>query len=300
MRDRRFSASPAVAITNMFCRMRVFLTSDSKAARALLRSILESQGHQVEDPSELGAGALVAKTNWTADAVIAALLTSRPPQQQRAAVLVEIGVSVGRGLPTLVLTKTGAQMPSLSGVPRIDADLSDADTMALKVELFLQGVREGSPSKPAASPGLVSHPGARRTLGDQSGQELEIRVRQVLGVGGSELVRDYAYDDVSSADFALYVPGEDFDLGLVLVEVKSVIQSGDARRRIREAAAQLSSHVMQSRAGLGLLVYDGPTLKLPSTPLVAAISIADLSHELGSTTLAHVLRRARNEAIHGM
>jgi hypothetical protein len=162
----------------------------------------------------------VADTEWQADAAIAVLLAGRPPQQQPAAVLVEIGVAVGRHVPTLILSKGETQLPSLAGVPRIDADLHDVDTMALKVELFLQGVREKSPTKFPASAGRPVSPLTRGSLRLLSSLELEEAVGQLLQLSGSEFIREGSSSRRETADFVLHVENNESDLGLVLIEVR--------------------------------------------------------------------------------
>ncbi|KJK11766.1 hypothetical protein UB45_10955 [Terrabacter sp. 28] len=132
-----------------------------------------------------------------------------------------------------------------------------------------------------------------------SGLELEARVGRLLQAAGSNLVES-SPSRRSGPDFAMYLPGHEIDVGLILVEVKGVRQSADSKRRLREAAAQLSSQVLTARAALGLLLYDGLPVKLPTTPLVVAMSIDELTAQLENSALPVILRTARNRAIHEM
>lgn len=281
--------------------MRVFLTSDSRAGRSTVRRILEVQGHSVVDPDDSGAGALLASNDSQADAVVAVMLASRPPLQRRAAVLVEIGIAVGRSIPTLIISKPGLPLPSLAGVPRMEADLSDTEMLDLKVDLFLQGAREGVPRRPPKTTSAGgNNPLPRAAIAAFRGLELEEMVGRLLVEGGSSLLRSERSLRGGVADYALYLQGHETDIGMVLVEVKSVVQSAEPRRRLREAASRLSALVLEASAALGLLVYDGPTLRLHTTPLVVAMSVDELATQLESTPLPVILRRARNRAIHGM
>ena len=280
--------------------MRVFLTSDSKAGRSALRQILEGHGHLVEEPSDFGAGALLASTDAHADAVIAVVLAGRPPLQRRAAVLVEVGIAVGRSIPTLIISRPGLQLPSLAGVPRMEADLEDLATLDLKVDLFLEGVRDGAPSKPPKSAQSGIAPVARAAMAQHTGLELEEMVGRLLLAAGSNLIENERSPRSDGPDYALYLQGHETDVGMVLVEVKAVRQSAEPRRRLREAAVELSSQVLTARAALGLLVYDGPSVTDSSTPLVVAMSVDDLTAQLENAALPVILRKARNRAIHGM
>ncbi|WP_155289562.1 hypothetical protein [Rhodococcoides fascians] len=289
--------------------MRIFLTSDSDPGRIPLRGILAERGDIVQEPGELGAGALVSTTDWTADAVIAAIFDGDPSQERRESILVEVGVAIGRGIPTLILSRPGLQLPSLVGLPRIDADPEDADTLALKIDLFLQGVLKHSPRKSPMFTGAAAGPVSKASISLLAGLELEQAVGQLLQAAGAEFIREARVNSVNGgdraesieiADFALYIPGHETDLGLVLVEVKSVANAVDPKRRLRTAAQRLSGYAMRGSAALGLLVYDGKPVRTSSAPLTACLSIGELAGQLESAPLATVLRRARNKAIHGM
>ncbi len=289
--------------------MRIFLTSDSDPGRIPLHGILADRGDIVQEPGELGAGALVSTTDWTADAVIAAIFDDNPSQERRQSILVEVGVAIGRGIPTLVLSRPGLQLPSLVGVPRIDADPEDTNTLALKVELFLQGVLKNSPRKSTNFSGATAGPVSKASISSLAGLELEQAVGQLLQAAGAEFIREThetsinggdRAESIERADFALYIPGHETDLGLVLVEVKSVENAIDPQRRLHVAAQSLSDHTRKGSAALGLLVYDGKPVRLSSIPLTAALSIGELTAQLEDDPLATILRRARNQAIHGM
>jgi hypothetical protein len=299
--------------------MRVFLTSDSVRGSDMVRSILTSQGHEVQEPVSAGAGALLAGHGWTADAVVAVFLASRPPPQRLGAVLVEIGIALGRRVPVLVVAKPSLTMPFLSGTPRVDYG-GDGDLLAAQLGLLLHGVEMGSPGSGSSHPASSATPSTSTTRSVPSsagpslrsaqltGLEFEQAVSDVLASTGAEVLQEgQRASQPDRADFTLYFPSHPKDLGVVLVEAKSFVGHPDhprdpatRRRALREAAYQLSLQVISTGAGLGVLVYDGHTQHVPPTPLTVAISLEELARLLTERPLDEVLRRARNEAIHGL
>lgn len=280
--------------------MHVLITADLTTARRKLRAVVESGGHTVLDSTELGAGALLAAAAWNADAVVVGLFASRPLQRQYAAVLVEAGVALGRDIPVLLLTRPGVRAPALTGVPRIEASLEDPETLALKLESFLQGVQGDLPRHIAttttASP-RVTTPPARI-----AGYELEQTVASLLEASSSAmLMESRSKSPDRGADFAFYLKGRETDLGLVLVEVKQV-RGLHWQRRIRTASLELAQYVAQAGAGFGLVIYDGdnlPPQQRTADPFVVALSLENIERELAQRPLEDVVWRLRNEAIHG-
>jgi hypothetical protein len=66
---------------------------------------------------------------------------------------------------------------------------------------------------------------------------------------------------------------------------------------------QLSAHVLQAGAGLGLLVYGQvrpDAKKIPPALLVSSLSTDQLMTELETRPLGAVLAQARNRTVHGM
>jgi len=275
--------------------MRIFLTSDSDHGREVMREILHELGHSVEDPATSGAGALLASQDLIADAVIAVLWAARSTKQRNAAVLVEIGIAIGRDLPVLLVTKPTAMLPALVGVPRLTAENNLDGLLGVQVDLFLQGL-EKAPKK-SWSRSTLSPSGPHADLSRTVGLKFEETVGALLQSTGSEIMKPSPRSG-PRADFTLYFYGDDSDLGVVLVETKA-FRSGSSSSNLRMSARQLSEFVARSSAGLGLLIYDGPPRKDLTAPLVAAMSLDELRNELSTRSLVDVLRRARNEAIHG-
>jgi hypothetical protein len=280
--------------------MRVLVTADLTIARRQLQAVVEAGGHTVLDSTELGAGALLAAVAWDADAVLAGFFASRPTQRQLGAVLVEAGIALGRGIPVVLLTRAGVRAPALTGVPRIEANLDDPETLALKLELVLQGVHGGVPRESAVK--AVVSPRITVEAARVSGYELEQTVADLLRASSSAVFTESRSNSPDGgADFAFYLKGREADLGLILVEVKQV-RGLQWQRRIRDASHQLTRYVAQANAGFGLVIYDGESLPpqlRTADPFVVAISLESLEKELEQRSLADVVWRLRNEAIHG-
>jgi hypothetical protein len=279
--------------------MRVLVTADSARARDVLKSLLLDRGYDVVDPAELGAGALLARSEWEADAMIAGLLAPRPSPLQRSAVLVEVGIALGRGVPLLLLTLGGKpRIPALTQVPQVEANLSDSETLALKIDLFFQGVSSGAPREPSTS---ASRPTKTQPAAQQSTTALERAVSALLYNNGASLVATREDASDRRPDLAFFVEGAE-SVGLVLVEVKH-FHGEQWRRRLRETVEQLGQQVNLASAGLGLIVYDGvdhPGQLQTGRSLVAAISLAQLTDQLDRQALPDFVRRVRNAAIHGL
>lgn len=286
--------------------MKVLLTSDSKFGSALVRHALERLGHQVQDTGTAGAGTYLANQLWQADVVVAAMVAARSSRQRFGAVSVEIGIALERGLPILLVSKSGLSHSFLAGLPRVDY-ANDEDLLATQLELLLQAIAEGSPregfSRGTAAPAKALHSTSSNTAA--RAQALEQQVGALLQAKGAEMLDQPEYArGTGRPDFTVFFPGSSLELGVVLVEVKAipsrVASQGEVRRIVTEAARLLSQRVLASRSGLGLLVYEGDAVVVPPTPMTVSMSMDQLQQRLASWSLDQVLRRARNEAIHSL
>lgn len=242
--------------------------------------------------------------------MVAALVAGRSSRQRYGAVNVELGIALERGLPILLVAKSGLSLPFLAGIPRVDF-ANDEDLLVTQLDLLLQALREGSPRE-ALSRTRVSSP--RLQSASQSSltavahaRAIEARVGDLLqshaGAGAAIYANLELPDGVGEADFAIYLPTSAFDLGVVLVEVKAGSRARSkpaARAFLTNASQRLSQRVRASRSGLGLLVYEGDAVSLPTTPMTIALSIDELERRLSVAPLGQALRQARNEAIHAL
>lgn len=267
-----------------------------------LRWILEDLGWSVVESIELGAGALLANAPWNVDAVVAGFFASRPSPRQSSAMYVEIGVALGRGTPVLVVARENRQTPALTSLPRIDASLEDLGTLELKLDLFLEGVRGGVAREHFSKPSFSMKPRAAIPM-STAGQSLERAVEELFSDSGTVMFTEALTSaDDGRPDLAFYVEGIENELGLILVEVKRFVPSADVNRRLRDASLQLSNYVTRTSAGLGLLVYEaekGSVSRRALSPLTIAVPYHALREELSERPLSEVMRRLRNEAIHG-
>ncbi|UVT25007.1 hypothetical protein NXT08_22670 [Rhodococcus pyridinivorans] len=280
--------------------MNILLTSDSTPARDLVHSILIDRGNVIREPDELGAGALATRSDWVPDAVIAAMFGDQSTPARREAILVEIGIAIGRGLPVLLLAAPGQVLPSLAGVPRVSVDIDDRNTLALKIDLFLQAILQNSPSEPTLQSATVGAPISAPVQPFKQGLILEESVGHLLKLAGAQLILSDKPNSKDHAGFAFYIPGHEIDIGVVLVEVKSIVNSKDAQNLLRHAANHLSSQVLRNGAALGMIVHDGKPIKVHSTPMTVSISMSELAAELENADLLQVIKLSRNRAVHGM
>lgn len=286
----------------------VLVTSDSKFGSALLRRALTQLGHRVQDTGTAGAGTVLANQTWRADVVVAALVAGSSSRQRFGAVNIELGIALERGLPILLVAKSGLSLPFLAGIPRVDyAD--DEELLITQLDLLLQALREGSPREAASRTRMATSWPVPTTPASAMAHAMavEARVGNLLQSHAGANAVIYANlelpDDVGEADFAIYFPKSAIDLGVVLVEVKATSPARPklaARALLTDASRKLSQRVRASRSGLGLLVYEGETVSLPTTPMTIALSIDELERRLALEPLGQVLRQARNEAIHAL
>jgi hypothetical protein len=252
------------------------------------------RGHVVEDPTTEGAGALLAGGDLDVDAFVAVFWLARAPQRQRSALFVEIGIAIGRGVPVLLVTKPNLKVASLAGLPRIVATDDPDPIFDVQIELFLEGVYKkiDQPTFKRSSDGSPHAPLART-----QGLDFEKSVDALLSSSAVEFMKSTGARD-DRADFTLYFSGDDGDLGVVLVEAKNWSRPPSGAL-LRDTLLRLSDQVLRSGAGLGLLVVSEHIEKIPATPLVAVASIDELRLQLAERSLPGMLRRARNESIHG-
>lgn len=208
----------------------------------------------------------------------------------------------------MLVAKSGLSLPFLTGIPRVDyAD--DEDLLITQLDLLLQALHEGSPRE--AAPRTRVSPSRPVPTSPSSALAhalaVEARVGDLLESHAGADAAIYANlelpDDVGEADFAIYFPASATDLGVVLVEVKAISATRPkpaAKAFLTDASRKLSQRVRASRSGLGLLVYEGDTVSLPTTPMTIALSINELERRLALEPLGQVLRQARNEAIHAL
>jgi len=284
--------------------MRVLVVSDTDAGRREIRRLLDSAGFETVDPAAVGAGALLAAADWQADAAIGVLLDRRPTIQKSSAVMLELGIALGRSLPTLIVGRAPKRFPALTGISFVSASIDDLEAqldLELKIELFLEGVRMNAPRRvddsvpatPIRSPAVLPN--------DRRGSQLEEQVAELLVASGAYLIASSEATSIDiRSDLTFLVEGLESRLGLILVEVAG--SAGIEQSRLRSKSDQLAEYVARSGAGLGLLIVDGPEppAGIAYRPLVATLTISQLRQQIAEVGLSAMLLHLRNSAIHGL
>lgn len=292
--------------------MRCLLIAPYGADLDALRSVLEAQQAETVSTSELGAGIALARTSLDEfDCAIAVVPAEDGAHIWLPALYIEIGVAAGRGIPVLVLAEPpGSPSPALAGLSAVSASVQNLDALRLHVPLFVRSVRGGDQSAYSrqVTPPEVNLDAYRARLqalralppGGRQAWDFERLIADVLRDGGALAEeRGHGAPDYG-VDIAAFVPGEEELLGTLLIQVKWGQLSSKSFREIQE---RLSAQVLQTRGGLGMIVYDRilvPFERMPSVPLVFALGIDDLLAELANRPLREFLRQARNRAVHGM
>jgi hypothetical protein len=294
--------------------VRCLLIAPSGLDLSLLAAVLADQAVEVESTSDIGAGAALAQVDLDQFDFGLAVVPAGHGEGMvgLSAIYVEIGVAVARSLPLLaVVEPPGPLSPALAGLTTVTSSIGNTEALRLHLGLFLRSVLTASadrriPLQTTTAANLV--PAAYRVrleeLRDSPPHERVVAFEQLV----SDLLRDAGAQieerppsspDVG-VDIAAFLPGEEQRLGSLLVEVKSEMLTGSDLGREQQ---KLSAQVLQTRSGLGLLVYNEATIgarKIPSAPLVFRLGIDELLTELEVRSLSDLLIRARNRAVHGM
>ncbi|MHB8659316.1 MAG: restriction endonuclease [Solirubrobacteraceae bacterium] len=285
----------------------VIIATRDDNVQTLARALTE-EGFEPTSSQRIGAGAALAE--GITDDIVAAVAVIPPSSAGLSAVLVEVGIALGRGLPLLVMVTPGSELPpALLGVRSVVADVDNREALGFQLRMFAQSLRTDSaqpePTSPAGKP-LSSHEVARfrgrlaeMARGDTPGKRgaaFEKWIVDVLRAGGATVEQDRRYAVDQGVDAVASIPGEEHLLGPLLVQAKFF--SGSPHLQV--PARKLVGQVLTRGAGLGLLIYGSPSPdpKPDRTPRVISLWAEDLIVELEQMSLAEVLVRARNEAIH--
>lgn len=303
--------------------MRCLLIAPADVNVSVLTSVLVDQGIEVVSASDLGAGVTLAQSALDLVDWAVAVLPSQSAQgwDGFAAILIEIGVAAGRGVPLLVIAEPPDQPPpALAGVTIVRTPIDHVDALRLHLRMFMLAVASAGTRRPPRSAPVVLAPSSladlrarldmirsSRQVADMSrgpvptnrGELLERLVYEILSEAGAVLAINVELSRNREADAVAYVPGTESVLGTIIVEVKlRRLTQVDLRR----TEQQLMASMMAGRAGFGLLVYDdlmADAREVRTTPFMLALSIDELLTQLEHTSLSDLLLRARNRAVHG-
>jgi hypothetical protein len=274
----------------------------------ILRESLADEGLESTSSQSIAAG--VALADALTDDIVAAVAVLPSSSAGLSAVLVEIGIVLGRRLPVLLVVSPGSEVPAaLVGVRTVISDLDNREGLRFQIRMFAQslssrGLERQLPlpsGEPLPSVEVAEfHDRLKRITDDAALQTPGVTFEQwlvdILRAGGATVEQDRRYTLDPGIDAAVSIPGEEHRLGPLLVEAK--VFRGPPR--LRQATRKLVGQVLARGGGLGLLVYASaePDPHPETTPRVIAMWAADLVSQLERMSLAEVLVRARNEAIH--
>jgi hypothetical protein len=282
-----------------------------------LAAILAQQGFETVSSADVGAGASLGNADLTDVTCAVAVL----PEGARdtysmapglTAILVEIGVVVGKGIPTLIITEPDSTpTPALATVPRVAAHLDDRDTLQLHLSVFARTSSLASRRAPHSADldlprsGLDAKSERVRlheilnAPGPPSGIAFEQFVIDLLSQAGGQVESNVWAED-QGIDAVIGIGGPSGTSLVTLVEVKRLSRSSASLRR---AADQLLQYLAARRADLGLIVVDqhvSDAAREALPPMILALSADELIDRLAQEPLDQMLRRARNRAVHGV
>jgi hypothetical protein len=282
---------------------------------SVLRAVLTDDAVDVDATSDVGAGVALAGVPMAPYDFAVAVIPADHERREAAlaAIYIEIGVAVARGLPLIVIAETSIPAsPALASATTIVVtELGNQEALRLHLGVLLRQVqaapRADQPARLPASPApsvpaayLTRLQAVRESPGGLRGAHFERLVGDLLREAGAQAEERSPWEPDGGADIAAFIPGEEQRLGAVVIQVKSGTLTSHA---LRAAQHKLSAYVLQAGARLGLLVYDqiAPGAStVPPAPQVFSLGIDQLLAELETKPLSTVLTQARNRAAHGV
>jgi hypothetical protein len=238
---------------------------------------------------------------------VAVLPASGPddiPAMTPAAIFLEAGIVLGRGLPLIVLAEdTDEHLPVLGGLASdvwTIAGAKDEASIRLHLTLFtkvLEIYRSARDSVPRWEPSATSSVTPPNETIGRRGHSLQEEVLDLLQAGGAKVESETVSSSGDRVDAVALIPGTEHVLGPVLIEVKALQGHG-----LSAAVNQLAAFLIRSGAVLGLVVYDGPRQVLGPTSSfpVVAMHIDELREQVRRGSLGSTLVYIRNAAAHGL
>jgi hypothetical protein len=283
---------------------RAFLATPAGADTRVLRNALARRGIESLSADEMdmpgrSISEVLQESIGAADLVIAAL----DPRLNNSNVFLELGLALGLDKRLLLLSPTAEVLPgiTLTGMPTIRATLQDAERIEFGLDQVLAAPkrREGPKKKPQPQThpiGALSERLVGEITADVSPQRLEEIVRTALAESGIATAS-------GPKDEVLAVWSDDLEPWVgnpLLVEIKANVRTP---AQLGEALEQMKRGVAERGTTWGLLLYSGPLDGHPPGPPrgspVLAISVTDFLRALSKEGFADVVRRLRNERVHG-
>jgi hypothetical protein len=277
----------------------------SYAELSPLRAVLGELETEVTTTAQLLVGAQLASVPLDQfDFAVAVLPATGPngrPSTTPAAIYVEAGIVLGRGLPLIVLAEDAREdLPSLGGLASnvwLVAGARDEDNIRLHLSLFTKVLANSQPVAVVAGADPSVLP-TKAWTGDTTnrGQRLFEAVVGLFEAGGAVVEEANDGPGDRGVDAAVLIPGTQRSLGPVLLQVKA-FQGRGLPQTIRQHAYP----VRERGAMLGLVVYDGPRQDehVPAGLPVVVMHVDDLRQSIESGDLGRRLIYARNTFVHG-
>ena len=285
--------------------MRCFISSPIDTDTKVLEALLSELGVESVHTTKTGPGALFAEQSTEDADFFVAVLSSKKGGASPPGVLVETGIALGKGLPTLLIAPPPTRVPlALTTISTVHASVSDRNALELHLRLFfrLPDTRSAQQAATSTLPKLLSLDFGRELTAieqlpsrNRASAFEEVVVDLFRASGGNVAERSGGDGGV---DAAVALPDDESHLGLVLIQAKYGTQSV---RAIKTAQSKLQEQVLQRGAGLGLLILGGlgdQAFAIQEMPMIVTMSAEDLANRTREESLAEVLRQARNEAIH--
>jgi hypothetical protein len=258
---------------------------------------------------ELGGGSLLAEAPLDdVGFAIVVLPDVRHREPGFQALLVETGVVLGKGIPTLVLTNPGDSPPAaLKSVPHAGIEPNDADALRMHVRLFARmadgphPVTATLPKKVSAKPAVEDLEYQRQALLRTSGTDFEVLVFGLLKRSDVQVESEVRLAGDRGIDAVIGVPSPAGASLVVLVEVLRATKAAGAH--LESASHQLLNFTASRRADLGLIITQEPVSRVAAeklAPLILVMSAEELLDIVSKGSLARYLFNARNHAVHGV
>lgn len=280
----------------------------SYADLTTLRTVLADLGITATATTQLLVGAQLATVSLDefsfAVAVLPASGPDGTPARTPATIFLEAGITLGRGVPLIVLAEAANEdLPILGGLASnvwTITGAKDEASIRLHLTLFTKILETNRPPRnfiprlePSAAPSVTP---STETIG-QRAEGLEAEVLGLLQASGARVESQIVSGSGDHVDAVALIPGAERALGPVLIEVKTLQGQG-----LSEAINQLTAYLARSGAMFGLVVYDGPRQKQgPASGFpIVAMHIDELREQVSHGSLGSTLVYSRNAVAHGL
>lgn len=288
--------------------LQCLVIAPSYADLSALGTVLAELGVTATATTQLLVGAQLATVSLDefsfAVAVLPASGPDGTPATTPAAIFLEAGIALGRGVPLIVLAEDpGENLPVLGGLASnvwTVAGAKDEASVRLHLTLFTKVLETQRPTRdsvprlePSAAPWVTL---STEKIGRRE-QGLQEEVLGLLEARGAKVEAEAVSSGGDRIDAAALIPGTEHALGPVLIEVKALQGHG-----LSAAVNQLAAFMVRSRAMVGLVVYDGPRQEPgPASGLaIATMHIDELREHVRRGSLGSTLIYTRNAAVHGL